>query len=312
MRRSVLEEEGVDRRRLRGRAGPGSGVLSVAGARGRGGPPDGDARLPARSVAAGAAGNRTRGRSRRCRSVVAGRPGHGRPAGSLRTPAGRGRSPRRSGAVAPGRSGRRGFGNVRGSRCAVVSGFSVHANVCFPARDRMRLERLCRYAGRPAVATQRLSELPDGRLLYRLKRPWRDGTEAVIFEPRDFIAKLAALAPAPRAHLVRYHGVLGPAAGLETADRSRSRRRRSHTPTTAAASAGTARPGRTGPEGALCAPWPQLQVGGADEAPSHRRLFKKLRFSVIAYIQGTASRVVTMEDDRSRAAPAPSSRAMES
>ena len=58
-------------------------------------------------------------------------------------------------------------------RCAMVSGFSVHANVCIEARDRMRLERLCRYAGRPAVATERLTALPDGRLLYRLKRPWR-------------------------------------------------------------------------------------------------------------------------------------------
>ena len=76
----------------------------------------------------------------------------------------------------------------------------------------MRLERLCRYAGRPAVATERLTALPDGRLLYRLKRPWRDGTSAVIFERQDFMAKLAVLVPAPRAHLTRYHGVLGPAA----------------------------------------------------------------------------------------------------
>ena len=97
-------------------------------------------------------------------------------------------------------------------RCAMVSGFSVHANVAIEARDRLRLERLCRYAARPAVATERLSELPDGRLLYRLKRPWRDGTSAVIFEKQDFIAKLAVLTPAPRAHLTRYHGVLGPCA----------------------------------------------------------------------------------------------------
>ena len=75
-----------------------------------------------------------------------------------------------------------------------------------------RFERLCRYAGRPAVATERLSELPDGRLLYRLKRPWRDGTSAVIFERLDFIAKLAVLTPAPRAHLTRYHGIFGPSA----------------------------------------------------------------------------------------------------
>jgi Putative transposase len=97
-------------------------------------------------------------------------------------------------------------------RCATVNGFSVHANVSIPAHDRMKLERFCRYAARPAVATERLSELPDGRLLYRLKRPWRNGTTAVIFEPQDLLAKLAALVPAPRVHLVRFHGILGPAA----------------------------------------------------------------------------------------------------
>jgi hypothetical protein len=96
--------------------------------------------------------------------------------------------------------------------CAMVSGFSVHANVYIEARDRLRLERLIRYAARPAVATERLSALADGRLLYRLKRPWRDGTSAVIFEPQDFMAKLAVLVPAPRAHLTRFHGILAPAA----------------------------------------------------------------------------------------------------
>ena len=75
-----------------------------------------------------------------------------------------------------------------------------------------RFERLIRYAARPAVATERLSALPDGRLLYRLKRSWRDGTNAVIFERQDFMAKLAVLVPAPRAHLTRYHGVVGPSA----------------------------------------------------------------------------------------------------
>ncbi|MBZ5498797.1 MAG: transposase [Acidobacteriia bacterium] len=45
--------------------------------------------------------------------------------------------------------------------------------------DRMRLERLFRHAGRPPVATERLSVPPDGRLLYRLKRRRRDGTSHV-------------------------------------------------------------------------------------------------------------------------------------
>ena len=99
-----------------------------------------------------------------------------------------------------------------GQRCATVGGVSVHANVAVPARDRLRLERLCRYAGRPALATERLSRLADGRLVYVLKHRWRDGTTHVGFEPLELLEKLAALVPPPRSHLVRYHGVLAPAA----------------------------------------------------------------------------------------------------
>lgn len=67
--------------------------------------------------------------------------------------------------------------------------------MCIPPHDRMRLERLLRYAGRPAIATERLSLLPDGRLLYRLKRRWRDGTTHVIYEPLELVERLAALLP---------------------------------------------------------------------------------------------------------------------
>jgi hypothetical protein len=101
---------------------------------------------------------------------------------------------------------------LEGERCASVSGVSLHANVAVPARDRRRLERLCRYVARPPVATERLSRLEDGRLLYRLKHRWRDGTTHVVFEPQELVEKLAALVPPPRFHLVRYHGILGPCA----------------------------------------------------------------------------------------------------
>lgn len=94
-----------------------------------------------------------------------------------------------------------------------MSGVSLHANVAVPARDRRRLERLCRYVARPPVATERLSRLQDGRLLYRLKHKRRDGTTHVVFEAQELIEKLAALVPPPRFHLVRYHGILGPCAG---------------------------------------------------------------------------------------------------
>ena len=94
---------------------------------------------------------------------------------------------------------------LEGERCASASGVSLHANVAVPARDRLRLERLCRYVARPPVATERISRLEDGRLLYRLKHRWRDGTTHVVFEPQELVEKLAALVPPPRFHLVRYH-----------------------------------------------------------------------------------------------------------
>ena len=74
---------------------------------------------------------------------------------------------------------------LEGERCASVSGVSLHANVAVPARDHRRLERLCRYAARPPVATERLSRLEDGRLLYRLKHRWRDGTTTSSSSPRS-------------------------------------------------------------------------------------------------------------------------------
>jgi len=37
--------------------------------------------------------------------------------------------------------------------------------------------------------------MQDGRLLYQLKHRWRDGTTHVVFDPQEFIEKLAALVP---------------------------------------------------------------------------------------------------------------------
>jgi len=98
-------------------------------------------------------------------------------------------------------------------RYAAAMGFTLHADVAVPARDRQRLERLCRYVARPPVATDRLDRLPDGRLLYHLRHRWRDGTTQIVFEPHQLLARLVPLIPAPRAHQVRYHGVLAPCAG---------------------------------------------------------------------------------------------------
>ena len=59
------------------------------------------------------------------------------------------------------------------------------------------LEKLCRYIARPPVPEQRLSLLPDGRYEWRLKRTWKGGVRALVYEPLDLIARLAALIPLP-------------------------------------------------------------------------------------------------------------------
>ncbi len=64
--------------------------------------------------------------------------------------------------------------------------------------------------------------MPNGNIRYQLKTPYREslphersecfgyGTTHVIFEPLDFMARLAALVPRPRANLTRFHGVFAP------------------------------------------------------------------------------------------------------
>ncbi len=49
-----------------------------------------------------------------------------------------------------------------------------------------------------------------GQVVYQLKTPYRDGTTHFVFEPIEFLARLAALVPRPRGNLVRYHGILAP------------------------------------------------------------------------------------------------------
>lgn len=87
-------------------------------------------------------------------------------------------------------------------------GFNVHAKVAIPAGDRRRLERLCRYLARPPIAQERLAREEDGRLRYELKKPWRDGTYAVVLEPLELLSRMAAMVPPPRFHMIRFHGVL--------------------------------------------------------------------------------------------------------
>jgi hypothetical protein len=98
------------------------------------------------------------------------------------------------------------------ARVPQYGGMSLHAGVGVPARDRRRLERLCRYVARPPLANERLEERPDGTLALRLKTRWRDGTTHILMERSELIERLVPLIPAPRAHQVRYHGILAPGA----------------------------------------------------------------------------------------------------
>ncbi len=97
-----------------------------------------------------------------------------------------------------------------GNRCSVCDGFSLHANVKIDGKDRDKLEKLCRYTARPPVALERLSETEDGKILYRLKTQYSDGTTHVLFDPMELVEKVVALIPPPRANLLRYHGVFAP------------------------------------------------------------------------------------------------------
>ena len=60
------------------------------------------------------------------------------------------------------------------------------------------------------MSEKRLSLTPNGNIRYQLKTPYRDGITHVIFEPLDFIARLAALVPKPRVTLTRFDGVFAP------------------------------------------------------------------------------------------------------
>jgi hypothetical protein len=97
-------------------------------------------------------------------------------------------------------------------RCVREGGMSLHADVSVPARDRQRLERLCRYVARPPLAIERLESMQNGLLAYRLKTRWRDGTTHILMQRHELLERLAPLIPPPRSHQVRYHGLLAPCA----------------------------------------------------------------------------------------------------
>jgi hypothetical protein len=97
------------------------------------------------------------------------------------------------------------------------SGFSLDASVRIAGHDRPGLERLLRYCARPAFALERIEQVNEERIVYRLPKPQRDGRTALSLTPLELIDHLVALIPPPRLHRHRYHGVLAPNAPLRLA-----------------------------------------------------------------------------------------------
>jgi len=100
----------------------------------------------------------------------------------------------------------------RGPRQAHLDGFDLHANACVSANDRAGVERLCRYVLRPPFAQERLRLRGDGRVALELTRAWHDGTRELVFEPLEFLERLAAMTLRPETNLLICHGVLAPRA----------------------------------------------------------------------------------------------------
>jgi hypothetical protein len=99
----------------------------------------------------------------------------------------------------------------RGALKAESDGYSLHAATCLPAGKRDALEHVVRYMARPPLAQGRLMLRDDGKVIWNLRKPWRDGTRAFVFDPLVFLERLIALIPPPRSHQITYHGCFAPA-----------------------------------------------------------------------------------------------------
>ena len=80
--------------------------------------------------------------------------------------------------------------------CSDIDGFSLHAAVRVEAHERKRLEQLCRYITRPALADERVQLNDAGQVALKLKTPWRDGTTHLVMSPLEFMQRAGSAAAA--------------------------------------------------------------------------------------------------------------------
>ncbi len=88
--------------------------------------------------------------------------------------------------------------------------YNLEASVRIAADDDFGREHLLRYCARPSLSLARLTELPHGKLGYRIKKLRNHRNKLRIMTPLELLARLAALIPPPRHPLVRFHGAFAP------------------------------------------------------------------------------------------------------
>lgn len=91
-----------------------------------------------------------------------------------------------------------------------LHGFNIHAGVFIHEKKREKLLTLCRYISRGPISKQRFERINEDKVAIRFKRAWSNGATHVVYTNIEFIEKLIALIPPPRANLVRYFGVFAP------------------------------------------------------------------------------------------------------
>ena len=85
-----------------------------------------------------------------------------------------------------------------------AQGFSLRAATWVMASDRRGLWRLCAYGACGAVSSSRLSELPDGRFAYDMKRALPDDRRRLVMTGVELLEKLVPLMPLTTANQTRF------------------------------------------------------------------------------------------------------------
>lgn len=95
---------------------------------------------------------------------------------------------------------------ARNGACA----FSVWAGRRIDRGQGKALRRHLRYLLSAPIADHQLTWLPDGNVLFRFRRPRRDGTTTRVLTPFELLDQLVKLTPRPWVNLIRFHGVYAP------------------------------------------------------------------------------------------------------